>query len=224
MHPIGFRPGRGFWRDFAALLPHVEREQGIPPQVVCHACDLYRALGMRDRPPRTLVLGLSNDKAKPARIEHWRAEEFVLPPAILSDPNVYEPIVQALKEAEEGGWYLHRATAVLAEKLLSRTRVPQKSDVRNLALTLPGTADYWTSMEAQFAGFLSSLSADYDADDIAVHWAGSVHNTLRTAWEHTVRATGDDAVALRAIAQAEGVLAPYMAGLYSRIHAEELDN
>lgn len=218
LRPVGFRPGRGFWRDFSSLLPHKPNEVDVEPQVMRHARDLYRALGQRARPPKPLVAGLSNDRAK---IEQWRAELFELPSAILHDRDVYEPVKEALERAEEGGRHLYGATSALAKGLLSSGRDPATVDVRNVVQTLPGIVHYWSTLETNFSSFLSSLTPEFDEDDVAVHWSETIYRTLRDSWELTVRAAGDGAAALRATAQAGRTLDRYMAVLYSRTHSEE---
>lgn len=211
LRPIGFNPGRGFWRDFAALLPRKAPEGGIEPRVVRHARDLYRTLGRRQRPPKAMVAGISNDQAK---IELWRAEFFELPPAILSDRDVYELVKTALNEAEESGRQLNRASLAVAEGLLSSgPRSPSSDDKYNLVRSLPGLAHYWSGLETHFPGFLSSVTAEAEEDGVKTKWREVLYRTLRGAWEHTTRAVGNDARALRAVARADRALQPHLAEL-----------
>lgn len=215
LRPLGFNPGRAFWRDFAALLPRKALEGGIEPRVVRHARDLYRTLGQRQRPPKAMVAGISNYRAK---IELWRAEYFELPPAILSDRDVYELVKTALNEAEESGRQLNRASLALAEGLLScGGRSPSSDDKYNLARSLPGFAHYWSGLEAHFAGFLASVTAEAEEEGVKTKWRGVLYRTLRGAWEHTTRAVGNDARALRAVARADRALQPHLAELRKKV-------
>lgn len=220
LRPYGFSPGKGFWREFAALLPRKTPEGGVEPRVVRHARDLYRTLRQRQRPPKTMVVGLSNKRAK---IELWRAELFELPRAILSDRDVYEPVKAALNEAEEGGRLLYGASLVLAKGLLTRgDRNPSADDKRNLVKSLPGNAYYWSGLEAYFATFLSSLTLDPDDETMKTRvitcWREALCRTLQRAWEQNIRAVGNDARALRAVAQADRALRPRLAELYRKAY------
>ncbi|MDI6772661.1 MAG: type I-E CRISPR-associated protein Cse1/CasA [bacterium] len=212
---LRFRPGRGFWRDFAALLPRKAQEGGVEPGVVRHARDLFRALRQRQRPPKTMVVGVFNDQAK---IEFWRAEYFELPPAILSDRDVYELVKTALNEAEESGRQLNRASLALAEGLLSRGgRNPIPADKHNLVRSLPGLAYYWSDLEAHFSDFLSGLTPESDEEGAKTRWREALYRTLRRAWQHTTQAVGNDARALRAVARADRVLQPHLAELRKKV-------
>ncbi|MEW5826365.1 MAG: type I-E CRISPR-associated protein Cse1/CasA [Candidatus Bipolaricaulota bacterium] len=211
--PIRFRPGRHFWRDFVALLPRTATDQETAPGVVCHACDLYHVLGMRDRPPVLLVSGQSSDQAK---IDLWRAELLALPSALLADRSVHGPIQQALLEAEAGGKCLSKATMTLAKTLLSRARSPTQQDARHLTQALPGKEAYWTALQAAFAAFLSSLTPDFDPDSVAMKWNAAVCRALHEAWQCTAQAVGTNAAGLLALAAGERVLSPWMADLRAR--------
>lgn len=215
LRPYGFSPGKGFWRDFAALLPHKAQKGGIEPGVVRHARDLYRALGQRQRPPKVMVAGISNKQAK---IGLWRTEYFELPPAILSDRDVYELVKTALNEAEESGQQLYGASLALAEGLLSRGgRNPIPAHKHNLVRGLPGLAYYWSGLEAHFTGFLSSVTAEAEEVGVKTKWREVLYRTLRGAWEHTTRAVGNDARALRAVARADRVLQPHLVELRKKV-------
>jgi len=213
--PIGFRVGRGFWRDFSALLPQGTHKDEIAPAVVSHGRDLCRALRRSD-PPSVLVAGLSNDRAK---IEQWRTELFRLPSAILTDRDVYEPVALALARAEENARVLADASRRIAQNLLARgDRKLASSDVGNLVSTLPGVSLYWSMLQGHFAGLLSRLDPGFDHDTVALFWEECIYHALDRAWQYTTRSVGTNATALRAVARAEGYLSPHMADIYSRLH------
>jgi len=214
---IRLSPDRAVWRDFDALLPRSTTGRETAPGVVSHAHDLYRALDQRGRPPQLFVGGLVSNQAK---IEGWRAEAFDLPVGLVSDRNAYEIIRNALNDAEEARKRLYGASARLAEGLVSRGgRQPSPQDKQNVVQSLPGLTQYWSVLGREFHGLLSRLTLEVDPDGLSSWWCGAIYRALNEAWRLTIRAAGADAAALRAIAQGEQVLGPYMAGLYHKQQA-----
>jgi CRISPR system Cascade subunit CasA len=214
---IRFRTERGFWRDFASLLPGAARHSATPPQVLPHAYAVYRALGARTRTPTAMVLGLSSDQKK---ILLWRTELFELPQALLDDDRAYDTISGALQEAEEAGRRLAQATFALAGNLLSRNgREALAADKRNLSRSLGGTAQYWSALDFQFPALVSGLSRD-EPERVVAKWFGAILRALTVGWMQNVQSAGDDALALRAVARAESALTAYTTELRERMRGD----
>ncbi|RLE36748.1 type I-E CRISPR-associated protein Cse1/CasA, partial [Candidatus Acetothermia bacterium] len=119
LQAVRFRSDRGFWRDFASIMPSSSARDGIEPRVASHARSLYRAIGVRGRPLKVLVVGQVSDRAK---IQLWRSEMYEFPPAFYSDRDLYGTVRVALEEAEDGGKRISSAVFTLAGELLSERR------------------------------------------------------------------------------------------------------
>lgn len=218
-YPLGFfRDGRSLWREFDALLPSSERHNGAPVEgaaIIEHAGGLYDELALDDGgTPQTvqvLILGQANDKAK---VDFWRLERYQLPATLLGDPDFHTLIAQSLKLADETGQRLNGAARALAKKLLSQgKRDPHKDDVTRLSSSFPHMAAYWSALEREFALWLAGLGpADVlRMDATKRRWLDTVDREARRAWALTARSVGDDARALRAIFDSEGLLLVYLA-------------
>lgn len=217
--PIGFfRDGRSLWRSFDALLPVPERQNGAPVEgaaILEYAGTLYRELALDDDGiPQTVqvsVIGQANDQAK---IEFWRMERYQLPVALLGDLDLRTLITESLTLADETGQRLNGAARALARKLLSQgKRDPHKDDVGKLVGSFPHGAAYWSELERDFAEWLTGLGVD-DLQHMSAtkrRWLEQVDRRARQAWALTIRSVGDDARALRAIFDSEGVLLVYLA-------------
>lgn len=212
LRSLGFREGRGLWRDFQALVPRRNSRDGVVPNVgvLEHAVGLLRArTGRYDTPVRTAVLGLANDKAK---LKLYRAETHALPPAALSDFDLYAFVRARLDDAEDTGRALNSAARALAAHLLAAgERQPHKDDVTRLCASLPHAAHYWTTLERAFPTLLNDLPADADALEarhqvLAGGWDAILVKTARRAFDKAALGAGDDARALRAVESARGLL------------------
>lgn len=216
--PLGFREGRGLWRDFQALVPRRGGNASAVPNVAVleHATELMRALtGRYDHPVQAAVLGLANDKAK---LKLYRAERHALPPVALSDFDVHGFVRARLDAAEDTGRALNSAGRALAARLLTRgDRQPHKDDVTRLNASLPHAAHYWTTLERAFPAFLNDLPPDADALEtrqraLEAGWNTTLERTARRAFDLAAVGAGDDARALRAVEGARSLLEKHLAG------------
>jgi len=218
-YPIGFfRDGRSLWRDFGALLPTPARHNGAPVEgaaIIQYAGRLYEELALDDgETPQTvqiMILGQANNKAK---IEFWRTERYQLPTALLRDPDLRTLIVESLTLADETGQRLNGAARALAKKLFSQgKRDPHKDDISRLVGSFPHGAAYWSGLERDFAEWLAGLGpADLQQMNTTKRrWLEKVERRAKDAWALTARSVGDDARALRAIFDSEGLLLVYLA-------------
>lgn len=217
-YPIGFfRDGRSLWRSFDTLLPVPERYNGAPVEgaaIIEYAGALYEELALDDggtpQIAQVLVIGQANEQAK---IEFWRMERYQLPTALLGDPDLRTLITESLTLADETGQRLNGAARALAKKLLSQgKRDPHKDDISKLVGSFPHGAAYWSGLERDFAEWLAGLGPD-DLQQMSAtkrRWVAQVARRARDAWALTARSVGDDARALRAIFDSEGILLVYL--------------
>jgi CRISPR system Cascade subunit CasA len=211
--PRGFSEGRALWRDFHALLPAPNNQDGAA--VLDYAGRLYEELALDDgempQVVQVLVLGQVNDQAL---IKFWRAERYQLPARLLGNPDLHDLIQTCLHRADETWQQLNGAARALARRLLTRgDRQPHKDDVRHLAESFPHGTAYWSVLEEAFGAWLAGLGPDAVSRTREQEraWLAVVDRQARRAWELTARAAGDDAQALRAIFASEGLLFAYLA-------------
>lgn len=194
--PVGFRLGRGFWRDFQALIL-AQQSPYIPPAVIEHAAYLDDERGLNQSLP-TMVLGLSNEQ-KPAKVEMWRSEVFFLPSNLARDEAIYPLIEEALGYADKVGSALHKGAWRMATDMLTvADRTPDKGDVSNLIRSLPLDTTYWTALETDFAGLLERLQRSYTPQSIQDWWHTRVEGNAWRAWQQATRSLGTNGRALRA--------------------------
>jgi CRISPR system Cascade subunit CasA len=201
--PLGFREGRGLWREFHALLPQPQGARKTIP-VIENARAL---LGKSKRQVQAFVFGQGNDKGKMLMA---RGEAFRLPEVALRDVSVYQFIKQRLDGAETTEFALRNAVRLMAEKLLSvGERKPFTEDVSKLADGMPHRLHYWSNLELAFNRFLSELPSDLERfdelrDDLERGWNQTLTNTAWRAFSLAEISAGDDAHALKAVASARG--------------------
>lgn len=208
---------RGLWRDFDSLLPD---DTHLAPGVIEHAARLARP--QRDRfPASVMVLGQSTSKAK---IEYWRLELFVLPPAIATDNTTRSEIGQALQEAEGASKSMEMALRDWAWLTIAKGERDLQLDKWAKGKWKPGDVSkaigkmqqdaepsglvgFWSSMEAAFHDLLRSYTLERDPDDIRRDWLRTVRSALREAWaQHSATVSTGDAWAIRALVKAEGAI------------------
>ncbi len=205
--PQGFRKGRGFWRDFLALVPNSNEKGLLTPPAIDHALGVYEALDVH-KPLQIMVLGLSNDKAK---VELWRSEVFYLPDVLTQDNRAYELVEDALQSAEETGRELRKAGFVLAANLLTTgERQPDPNDSARLRDSFPLDAVYWSRLETRFPAFLERFKPGYDAEALFDDWLEELVSAARDAWKKTAQSVGKDARALRAQQEGDRVLSRHI--------------
>lgn len=198
--PIQFKE-RGLWRDFDSLLPD---DAKLAPEVIEHVAALTRVDRARF-PSSVMVLGQSNNKAK---IEFWRLERFALPEALLGDRSIRSDIHQLLADAEESQQGLWRACRCFARDLLSRgERDPDAKDVSRVVEQMPGSAIYWSTLEAAFHDVLLGYTSESDPDLIRFTWLKTLRSALLNAWrQHAASVSTGDAWAIRALVRAEAAI------------------
>lgn len=211
--PRGFSEGRALWRDFHALLPAPNNEDGAA--VLDYAGQLYDKLTLDDgempQVVQVMVLGQVNEQAL---VKFWRIERYQLPATLLGNPDLHDLIQTCLQRADETWQQLNGAARALARRLLTRgDRQPHKDDITHLAASFPHGTAYWTALEETFGRWLAGLGSDAveHAREHERVWLAVVDRQARQAWELTARAAGDDAQALRAVFASEGLLFAYLA-------------
>ena len=209
MLPVGFRLGRGFWRDFQALIPAHETPY-TPPAVIEHAAWLDYERDLKRSLP-TMVLGLSNDKAK---AELWRSEVFFLPPNLAQDEDIYSLIEEALGYADKVGSALHKGAWRMATDMLTvADRSPDKGDVSNLIKSLPLDTTYWTALETDFVGLLERFQSFDGEASMTDWWHSRVDKNAWQAWQQATQSLGMNGRALRAANEGQRVFAGNLAKL-----------
>lgn len=205
--PVGFRLGRGFWRDFQALIPAKDSAYQASA-VIAHASALRRR---RNQALPTMVLGLSNDKAK---AELWRTEVFYLPPQLATDKRVHPLIGEALDYADKVGSALHKGAWCMATDMLTTgDRSLDKGDVSNLIKSLPLDTVYWSALETEFVGFLELFQRDFTKTSVESWWHVQVDKAASQAWQQATQSLGTSGRALRAINEGRRVFAGNLAKL-----------
>jgi len=212
MLPVGFRLGRGFWRDFQALIPAQETPY-TAPAVVAHAAWLDYERDLRRSLP-TMVLGLSNDKAK---AELWRSEVFFLPPNLAQNEYIYPLIEEALGYADKVSSALHKGAWRMATDMLTvGERSPDKNDISNLIRNLPLDTTYWTALETDFVGLLERFQdteEEASMTTMIVWWHNRVEKNAWQAWQQATQGLGTNGRALRAANEGRRVFAGNLAKL-----------
>lgn len=196
---LTFQAGKDFWRDFAALLPGPEGKEFIAPRTLLHAYNVYAELG-RSEPLKIHAAGLRNDKAK---VEFWRSVTFDVPLVLLHDEDAQGQFDGLMLMADETGRKLYGATMRLAEGLLTTSeRQPAKSDIANLARSMPASAHFWSQCERKFPALLRTLAQD-GIEKATSWWRAELLRAMREAWILACSSAGDNPRAWRAVALSE---------------------
>ncbi len=150
------------------------------------------------------VFGQLTDQGKAFAL---RQESYTLPEAFISDPDKFRNYIrQALDDAGTVGEALRRSVFALAEGLLKKdgSRSPDPADIRKLADQIPATPTYWQALETPFRVYL--LELDSDPENAAVHWHAALRRSALRGWATAEEAAGRNAVGLRAVQKAQGLL------------------
>lgn len=207
---LRFSAERSFWRDFTAMFPG---QGGKVAATVEHAENLQGELedeGWEGRATLRVLGQVTTDKAKVAKVLDLRREVYPLPPGLLS-PKGEANLEKALKEAEELGqglWDLafkKVARAVLGERDLK--------ELKDFARSLPLERLYWHALDGAFPGFLARVAEKASLKE----WREELKRAAQEAWEATRLFLGTGARHLKALAEAEGLLAR----LIGRLSKEE---
>lgn len=203
--PLRFREGRGFWRDFLALLPHRSgEEEHVAPRVLEQAQQRYWRLHGDDRLIAVMVLGQASDQAK---VLLWRSEVFPLRKTVHNSNEARDLIRWCLSQAEESGNALAVVGRHLARDLVARSaNGPDPEEVSRLANTFPLLSQFWSALEAAFPMLLVSLVSGYDDAQVRASWLERLIAAARKAWNGTLQSIGTSAQAIRAAELADRVL------------------
>jgi CRISPR system Cascade subunit CasA len=192
---VGFREGRGFWRDFPALLPHSgERTKHIPPRVLEQTHQRFLLLHGTDRLIPVTVLGQASDQAK---VLFWRSEVFPLSETVYSSSEARDAILWSIRKAEECGNSLRSIGRKLARELITRSeRSPEEA--AKLARAFPLLPGFWSALEAAFPTLLAGLAPGFADAQVRSLWLGRLITAAREAWDETLLSIGTSAQAIRA--------------------------
>ncbi|MFK4705594.1 CRISPR system Cascade subunit CasA [Roseateles asaccharophilus] len=201
---VGFVEGRAVWRDLPALLPAPPCEGGgkfRPAQVVESAAALQARLGHGRRHQPLLVAGMASDQDN---ILRWRAEQFPLPEALLTDPDRARELrgFLALTEA------LLKTLRLLAVDMVAGTLPdPKSKDTRSRARETiergPLTATYFATAERELGALMEAIGRGDSAVADAL-WQQALYRAANLAWKGAVASTGSSARVLMSEASCWG--------------------
>lgn len=171
---LSFSEGRALWRDLPALLPD-GAGQSTPAAILEGASSLNRDLARLSFP--LLVAGLASDQAKLLR---WRAEQLVLPQAILQQPDATRVAREMLGKAEELFAKVKGAGVQLIADILPDS---QQKDTRNRARALfdagPATTLYFAMAERALMAVLARI--EEEPDEAHQEWQRVLQRAALTA-------------------------------------------
>lgn len=150
------------------------------------------------------VFGQLTDQGKAFAM---RQESYTLPTAFIDDPSRFrDHIKQALDDGALVGEALRRSVYALAEQLLKKdgTRSPDPADIRKLSEQIPAVPTYWQTLETPFRAYL--LALDADSEQAVLGWHTALKKAASRSWRTAEEAAGMNAVGLRAVQKARGLL------------------
>jgi hypothetical protein len=157
------------------------------------------------------VYGLSN---KPAVINFWRQENFVLP-AAGADPrrNIRTETKNILESADKYHAQLRKACELYAEAFLTRTRDDDRKRDKNeqkhnkkkivkIIEQMPCSPWYWSRLEAAFRKMLA-LYPSVGLNAWRAQWLAEIRDALDSAWRKQEEAEAGGGVwTIRALVKA----------------------
>lgn len=192
---LSFNEGRALWRDLPSLLADPQGKHASPAAVLGWAANLKHATGERRAHLPVLVAGLASDQAKLLR---WRSERFVLPAALLSEPDAAQFLRSLLRQAEET---FHRVRGIAADMVAETLADPHSKDTRSRARDTihagPCEAAFFSTAERALPDLLRRIGEDEPADADAL-WRRTLASASGAAWESVRRSLGVSPAALRA--------------------------
>jgi CRISPR system Cascade subunit CasA len=193
---LSFSEGRALWRDLPALLPDGVG-QSTPAAILEGASRLNRDLERTSLP--LLVAGLASDQAKLLR---WRAEQLILPQAILQQPDATRVAREMLGKAEELFAKMKGAGVQLIADILPDS---QQKDTRSRARALfdvsPVTTLYFAMAERSLMAVLTRI--EEEPDEAHKEWQRVLQRAALAAWEALLVSQGGSTHLWRANAKAE---------------------
>ena len=212
---VRFREGRDAWRDSVALVqvagteaPALRSIQWLAPWLATGDADAGDDAGPLAHlaPLRVLCLGLVNDQKK---AEMWRAESVAIPTRLVHDQAARTELAEALLAAEAGRSAVRGATFALAGVIVGAN--PDPKNVSALTGALDPSGAYWGEMGRRYPAWLDTLARADLGDDgrraLRHAWADHVWAAAHGAFATLVASLDRSADALRAVANAEPVLA-----------------
>lgn len=192
---LSFGEGRALWRDLPSLLVDPLGKHASPAAVLGWAANLKRALGQGRAYIPVLVAGLASDQAKLLR---WRSERFVLPAALLSEPDAAQFLRGLLRQAEE---IFHRVRGMAADMVAETLADPSNKDTRSRARGVvhagPCEAAFFSTAERVLPDLMCRISEDALEDADAL-WRQMLLAASNSSWEAVRRSLGVSSGALRA--------------------------
>lgn len=206
---LSFSEGRAVWRDLPALLPN-------PVGTNMAAATLTHALNLREELDGAvpvhqplLVAGLASDQAK---LERWRAEQVVLPGALLHDVDKIQALTERLERSESFFFDLRNlAVRMIAETLPDSESKDTRARARLILDNGPFAPAYFSAVEVgmpQLLEFLSDARIN-EADDA---WNATLRQAAQGAWRLLVDGCGKSGNVLLEIAPFQ----PRFAGLLNK--------
>lgn len=195
---VSFSESRAVWRDLTSLLPDPTRRTDIPPTVLNWAANLYLAMDRWDAQVQVLSAGLSSDQAKLLR---WRAERFILPQCLLTDPDAAAELRAQIRLAEDMFFRLRVLCAdLIAQTMPDPTHKDTKSRARTVLANGPAAAGYFFCAERALPKLMQRIAAG-DIEAAARDWKTALEIAARNAWEAVLRSLGDSPATMRAEAK-----------------------
>ncbi len=192
---LTFTEGRVIWRDLSSLMPDPAGKDAMPAAVLAWAANLEALLGEADSQVPIHIAGLASDQAKLLR---WRSERFVLPTALLLDPDAGLELRQQLRNADEFYYRLRGiASDMVAETMPDSSSKDTRSRARAIVDGSPCAASYFSTAERALPDLMAQIAeGTFDAADAM--WRTVLATAAESAWRATWRSLGQSAAALRA--------------------------
>jgi CRISPR system Cascade subunit CasA len=197
--PIRLEEGRAFWRDLPSLVPDPQNSSVHPPAVLSWARQLCLELGQFDRDVPVLVLGVTSEQAKPARLLRWRTELVRLPAKLLKELEAARFVRSWVGLCEELFNDLRKSLARV-HKLVAE---PHTTDKRRDRGAAQGTGSASTSRQDTFRAdvaaavyfqraewALPELLSDAVNNRTAANWRRELRRAAREAWDAGIRHLG----------------------------------
>jgi CRISPR system Cascade subunit CasA len=193
---------RSFWRNSHALFEGfaVSRESRQRPAALAQIARREARLVFPSERRFTLdVLGIATDQAV---IEMERWDRIEASAALLADPNAADAVRGGIDITESAYDALHKGLWAFARHAVAPGgRDLDAKDVRKLIEGLAVAPEYWNACESAFSHFLGLMSSGGREAALA-DLRGRVRAIAESAFERGVRALGDNARSIRAIALA----------------------
>jgi CRISPR system Cascade subunit CasA len=204
---------RSFWRNSHALFEGLEvagESRQRPAALAQIARREARAVFPAERRFTLDVLGIATDQAV---IEMERWDRLEASAALLADPDGADAVRGGIDVAESVYGALRKGLWVFARHAVAPSgRAPDAKDLRRFVEGLAIAPEYWNACESAFSHFLALLSSG-GRDAALADLRGRVRGIAEAAFERGVRALGENARSIRAIALASSWFRASLAAL-----------